>query len=109
MKKLFTMLALAGAMLGSVLNADACTNFIVTRGASTDGSNMVTYAADSHGKDSPDKSLVTIEVRDNVIVQALQRFNNPLTKEQQEIVDKWNKWRANKVKETEREELKNAG
>ena len=49
MKKLFTMLALAGAMLGSVINADACTNFIVTRGASTDGSNMVTYAADSHG------------------------------------------------------------
>ena len=28
--------------------ADACTNFIITRGASTDGSNMVTYAADSH-------------------------------------------------------------
>ena len=26
----------------------ACTNFIVTRGASTDGSVMVTYAADSH-------------------------------------------------------------
>ena len=49
MKKLFTMLALAGAMLGSVINADACTNFIVTRGASTDGSNMVTYAADSRG------------------------------------------------------------
>ena len=49
MKKLFTLLAVAGAMLGSVLNADACTNFIVTRGASTDGSNMVTYAADSHG------------------------------------------------------------
>ena len=49
MKKLFTMLALVGAMLGTALNADACTNFIVTRGASTDGSNMVTYAADSHG------------------------------------------------------------
>ena len=49
MKKLFTLLAVASAMLGSVLNADACTNFIVTRGASTDGSNMVTYAADSHG------------------------------------------------------------
>ena len=29
--------------------ADACTNFIVTRGASTDGSTMVSYAADSHG------------------------------------------------------------
>ena len=26
----------------------ACTNFIITRGASTDGSVMVTYAADSH-------------------------------------------------------------
>lgn len=28
--------------------ASACTNFIVTKGASTDGSVMVTYAADSH-------------------------------------------------------------
>ena len=26
----------------------ACTNFIITRGASTDGSILVTYAADSH-------------------------------------------------------------
>ena len=49
-------------------------------------------------KDSPDKSLVTIEVRNNVIVQALQRYNHPLTREQQEIVDKWNKWYANKIK-----------
>ena len=30
------------------VSASACTNFIITRGASTDGSNMVTYAADSH-------------------------------------------------------------
>ena len=29
-------------------SALACTNLIVTRGASTDGSNMVSYAADSH-------------------------------------------------------------
>ena len=43
------MAALVGAFIGSVYTADACTNFIVTRGASTDGSNMVTYAADSHG------------------------------------------------------------
>ena len=43
------LVALVGALIGSVVNADACTNFIVTRGASTDGSNMVTYAADSHG------------------------------------------------------------
>ena len=41
-------LALVGALIGSIYTADACTNFIVTRGASTDGSNMVTYAADSH-------------------------------------------------------------
>lgn len=49
-------------------------------------------------KDSPDKSLVTIEVRNDKIVQALQKFNNPLTKEQQEVVDKWNEWYGNKVK-----------
>lgn len=48
-------------------------------------------------KDNPDKSLVTIEVRGNKIVQALQRYNHPLTKEQVEIVDKWNKWYANKI------------
>lgn len=61
-------------------------------------------------KDSQDKSLVTIEVRDNKIVQALQKYNNPLTKEQQEIVDKWNKWWMNKInKESEEsEELEHA-
>lgn len=48
-------------------------------------------------KDSPDKSLVTIEVRNGKIVQALQKYNHPLTKEQAEIVDKWNKWWANKI------------
>lgn len=49
MKRFFKVIALVGAFLGTVATADACTNFIVTRGASTDGSNMVTYAADSHG------------------------------------------------------------
>ncbi|MBQ8864072.1 MAG: C69 family dipeptidase [Rikenellaceae bacterium] len=29
-------------------SALACTNFIITRGASTDGSNMISYSADSH-------------------------------------------------------------
>ena len=48
-------------------------------------------------KDSQDKSLVTIEVRNNKIVQALQKYNHPLTKEQQEVVDKWNAWYANKI------------
>ena len=38
------------AILTTLIAADiwACTNFIITRGASTDGSVMVTYAADSH-------------------------------------------------------------
>ncbi len=30
------------------LPADACTNFLVTKGASTDGSTIISYAADSH-------------------------------------------------------------
>ena len=29
-------------------DASACTNVLVTKGASADGSNMVSYAADSH-------------------------------------------------------------
>ena len=48
MKRTLKLFALVGALIGSIATADACTNFIVTRGASTDGSNMVTYAADSH-------------------------------------------------------------
>ena len=44
MKKLILTLAFA---LGAITSY-ACTNFIVTKGASTDGSVMVTYAADSH-------------------------------------------------------------
>lgn len=48
MRRTLKLFALVGALIGSVATADACTNFIVTRGASTDGSNMVTYAADSH-------------------------------------------------------------
>lgn len=61
-------------------------------------------------KDYPDESLVTIEVRENKIVQALQKYNNPLNKEQQEIVNKWNKWWSNKInnKDEESEELNNA-
>ena len=29
-------------------NIHACTNFLVTKGASTDGSTFITYTADSH-------------------------------------------------------------
>ena len=46
MKKLLTI-ALCSALLSSI-PADACTNVIITRGASTDGSSIVSYAADSH-------------------------------------------------------------
>ena len=46
MKKLLTI-ALCAALISSI-PADACTNVIITRGASTDGSSIVSYAADSH-------------------------------------------------------------
>ena len=49
MKRVFKLVALVGAFMASVATADACTNIIVTKGASQDGSNIVTYAADSHG------------------------------------------------------------
>lgn len=45
MKRLFSILAIATLSYGA---AHACTNFIVTKGASTDGSVMVSYSADSH-------------------------------------------------------------
>ena len=37
-----------GAALLVGVHAEACTNFLFTRGATTDGSTMITYAADSH-------------------------------------------------------------
>ncbi|MDR2511689.1 MAG: C69 family dipeptidase [Bacteroidales bacterium] len=45
MKKLLLILSLS--LLAFNL-ADACTNFLITKGASADGSTMITYAADSH-------------------------------------------------------------
>ncbi|MCM1319593.1 MAG: C69 family dipeptidase [Muribaculaceae bacterium] len=46
-KNLITMGVLAAMGLMST-PADACTNLIATKGAMADGSNVVTYAADSH-------------------------------------------------------------
>ena len=43
----YTIVA-AALLLAGALRADACTNIIVSPGASTDGSSMVSYAADSH-------------------------------------------------------------
>jgi len=47
MKKLINLF-LAIILLLAYNNSDACTNLIVTSGASTDGSVMVTYSADSY-------------------------------------------------------------
>lgn len=48
MKSISRTLLAAVIALTAYGTAQACTNFIVTRGASTDGSAMVSYAADSH-------------------------------------------------------------
>lgn len=46
MKKLFlTLLVLAAA---SAIRVDACTNLLVAKGASTDGSTIISYSADSY-------------------------------------------------------------
>ena len=41
-------IVIASIIVFTVYQSQACTNFLVTRGASTDGSTMITYAADSH-------------------------------------------------------------
>ncbi|MBS3806099.1 MAG: C69 family dipeptidase [Bacteroidales bacterium] len=43
----FVTLLFASILIGH-FSSPACTNFLVTNGASTDGSTMITYAADSH-------------------------------------------------------------
>ncbi|NQT78105.1 MAG: C69 family dipeptidase [Bacteroidetes bacterium] len=45
--KLVTLLIIA-LMLSGIEGTKACTNFLITKGASTDGSVMISYAADSH-------------------------------------------------------------
>ena len=67
MKKTFLLTVLA---LAAYTTVSACTNFIITRGASADGSNMVTYAADSHAlygvlyQHVPGKYTPTMQVRE---------------------------------------------
>ena len=39
---------MTASLLAIATAANACTNFLVTKGATTDGSTFVTYAADSH-------------------------------------------------------------
>jgi dipeptidase len=48
MKRNSLILGLVLLLTGMNLGSLACTNFIVTKGASSDGSVMITYSADSH-------------------------------------------------------------
>ena len=69
MKKLFASILLM--VIGFIPPAMSCTNFIFTRGATTDGSVMITYSADSHqlygelyfwpARDWPDGSMVDVK------------------------------------------------
>ncbi|MFO7879454.1 MAG: dipeptidase [Bacteroidota bacterium] len=69
-KMIFSLMLTAGFLLSGILPAEACTNFLVTKGASKDGSTMISYAADSHllygelyyrpAKDHPKGSMVQI-------------------------------------------------
>ena len=42
------LLTLTAALCLNMFESQACTNVLVTKGASTDGSNIISYAADSH-------------------------------------------------------------
>ena len=47
-------------------------------------------------KDNPKDSLVTLEIRENKIVQAKRHFNEPVTEEDQKAIDYWNRKFVNK-------------
>jgi dipeptidase len=47
LKRVLTLTILTGLLIQAI-SSSACTNFIITKGASKDGSTMITYAADSH-------------------------------------------------------------
>jgi dipeptidase len=49
MKRILLSLLIISALLpGLNKTSQACTNFLITKGASTDGSTMISYSADSH-------------------------------------------------------------
>ena len=47
-KNLFVLMAAFFLSIATINQAKACTNYLITKGASTDGSTMISYAADSH-------------------------------------------------------------
>lgn len=70
MKRNLMIAGLALALVFAALNTQACTNFLITKGASTDGSTMITYTADSHtlygelyfwaARDYPDGAMLDV-------------------------------------------------
>lgn len=42
-------------------------------------------------KDNPQKSLVTLEIRENKIVQAFRHFNDPITDQDRQAIEFWNR------------------
>ncbi len=48
MTRLFSLLIVALLILSSGTKSLACTNILITKGATVDGSSMISYAADSH-------------------------------------------------------------
>lgn len=47
-KNLFVLAAAFLLSIATINQTKACTNYLITKGASTDGSTMISYAADSH-------------------------------------------------------------
>lgn len=70
MQKMKILSALIAALTLGLSTASACTNFLISKGATTDGSTMITYAADSHtlygelyyrpAADYPDGAMVDV-------------------------------------------------
>ncbi len=48
MRRIASTITLAALLFAATPHAGACTNFLITKGASADGSTMITYSADSH-------------------------------------------------------------
>jgi dipeptidase len=48
MRRILSFLVVLTALVFVNNSANACTNYLITKGASTDGSTMISYAADSH-------------------------------------------------------------
>ncbi|MCK5077450.1 MAG: C69 family dipeptidase, partial [Calditrichia bacterium] len=48
MKKIVSLIVIMFLFMANPYQGQACTNFLISKGASKDGSTMITYAADSH-------------------------------------------------------------